>query len=77
MLNQLQEQIARLKTAGAHYVDARWYPVEETNDLLMWNGNLKTATASSESGVGVRVLYGGAWGFSAASDVSDLGGLVR
>lgn len=75
MLNQLQEQIARLKTAGAHYVDARWYPVEETNDLLMWNGNLKTATASSESGVGVRVLYGGAWGFSAASDVSDLAGL--
>ena len=75
MLNPLQEQIARLKAAGARYVDARWYPVEETNELLMWNGNLKSATASSESGVGVRVLYRGAWGFSAASDVSDLAGL--
>ncbi len=71
MLNQLQAQIARLKAAGATYVDARWYPIEETNELLMWNGNLKAASASSESGVGVRVLYRGAWGFSAASDVSD------
>jgi TldD protein len=59
-------------SAGALYVDARWYPVEETNDLLMWNGNLKEATASRESGVGVRVLYKGAWGFSAASDTANL-----
>lgn len=72
MLNQLREQIARLKAAGAQYVDARWHPAEETNELLMWNGNLKEAAASSESGVGVRVLYAGAWGFSAASDVGAL-----
>ncbi len=72
MRNQLQQQMARLKAAGAHYVDARWYPFEETNALLMWNGNLKEATASRESGVGVRVLYQGAWGFSAASDTSNL-----
>ncbi len=75
MLRQLREQIARLKAAGAGYVDARWYPFEETENLLLWNGNLKTAAASSESGVGVRVLYRGAWGFSAASDLSDLKGL--
>lgn len=72
MRKQLQEQIARLRAAGAHYVDARWYPLEETNELLMWNGNLKEAYASRESGVGVRVLYQGAWGFSAASDLSHL-----
>lgn len=75
MLNQLGTQIARLKAAGAQYVDARWVPLEETNELLMWNGNLKSATASNESGVGVRVLHRGAWGFSAASDVSDLAAL--
>ncbi len=75
MLKQLQEHIERLRAAGAHYVDARWYPVEETNDLMMWNGNLKEASASRESGVGVRVLYKGAWGFSAASDTSQLGAL--
>lgn len=72
MRKQLQEHIARLRAAGALYVDARWYPVEETNDLLLWNGNLKNATAARESGVGVRVLYQGAWGFSAASDTGNL-----
>lgn len=72
MRKQLHEHIARLKAAGALYVDARWYPFEETNELLMWNGNLKEASASRESGVGVRALYKGAWGFSAASDTGDL-----
>ncbi len=55
------------------YVDTRWYPFEETNSLTMWNGNLKEASFTHESGIGVRVLYKGAWGFSASSDVSDLG----
>jgi TldD protein len=72
---ELKKQIERLKSAGATYVDARWYPREETNSLMMWNGNLKNASASQESGVGVRVLYKGAWGFSASSDMSSLGGL--
>jgi len=72
MLKQLQEQIERLKKAGVTYVDARWYPLEETNQLVMWNGNLKGATSSRESGVGVRVLYKGAWGFSASSDLTNL-----
>lgn len=72
MRKQLQEHIARLRDAGALYVDARWYPVEETNDLVMWNGNLKNAVAARESGVGVRVLYKGAWGFSATSDTGNL-----
>ncbi|MFO7586223.1 MAG: TldD/PmbA family protein [Anaerolineales bacterium] len=72
---QIKTQIERLKSAGATYVDARWYPREETNSLTMWNGNLKNASASQESGIGVRVLYKGAWGFSASSDMSSLGGL--
>jgi TldD protein len=75
MQNQLREQIERLKKAGATYVDARWYPVEEANYLMMWNGNLKTAASSRESGVGIRALYKGAWGFSASSDVSNIGAL--
>jgi TldD protein len=75
MQKELQRQIDRLRAAGATYVDARWYPVEETNDLLMWNGNLKNAVYNRESGVGVRVLYKGAWGFSASSDLTDLAGL--
>ena len=75
MLQDLKRQIEQLKNKGATYVDARWYPVEEANYLLMWNGNLKSATASRESGLGIRVLYKGAWGFSASSDMSDVGRL--
>jgi TldD protein len=75
MRKQLKGQIERLKAAGATYVDARWYPLEEANSLVMWNGNLKNAASSRESGVGVRVLYEGAWGFSASSDPGNLGAL--
>jgi TldD protein len=75
MLKDLKQQIERLQAAGATYVDARWYPYEESNALTMWNGNLKNATSSRESGVGIRVLYKGAWGFSASSDVSNPTGL--
>ena len=75
MLQQIKQQIDRLRALGVDYADARWVPVEENNYLLMWNGNLKEAVLQRESGIGVRVLYKGAWGFSAASDLSDLPGL--
>jgi len=75
MLDKIKQQIERLKSLGATYVDTRWVPVEESNYLLMWNGNLKSASSARESGVGIRVLYKGAWGFSASSDLSDLAAL--
>ncbi len=77
MLDQLKQQIERIKASGATYVDARWYPYEKTDTLTMWNGNLKNASSASESGIGVRVLYNGAWGFSASSDLGDLDGLFN
>lgn len=75
MLDKIKQQIERIKGMGADYVDARWYPFEEANYLMMWNGNLKSAVSARESGVGIRVLYNGAWGFSASSDLSDLAAL--
>jgi TldD protein len=75
MQDQIKQQIERLRSRGATYVDARWYPFEESDQFLMWNGNLKNATASRESGLGIRVLYQGAWGFSASSDLGGLPGL--
>lgn len=72
MLKQIKEEIERIRGLGATYVDARWYPFEHTNYMLMWNGNLKENTHASESGIGIRVLYKGAWGFSASSDLSNL-----
>ncbi len=75
MQREIKQQIERLQAAGATYVDARWYPFEEANFLMMWNGNLKNTTSTRESGMGVRVLYKGAWGFSASSDLSSLNAL--
>jgi TldD protein len=75
MREQIKQEIERLKGMGATYVDTRWYPFEEQNYLLMWNGNLKTTTSARESGVGIRVLYKGAWGFSASSDMGNLSAL--
>jgi len=69
--DSIRKLIDQLHAKGAHYVDARWYPHEDSNFLFMWNGNLKENNASSQSGLGVRVLYNGAWGFSASSDLSD------
>ena len=77
MIEKIQQEINRLKGLGATYVDTRWYPLEEQNYLLMWNGNLKTTASSRESGVGIRVLYKGAWGFSASSDLSNLSALYE
>ncbi len=75
MLERIKQQVERLKAKGATYVDTRWYPFEEANSLMMWNGNLKDASFSRQSGLGVRVLYQGAWGFCASSDASDLSGV--
>jgi TldD protein len=75
MLGSIKQNIDRVKSKGATYVDARWYPFEETNDLDMLNGNLKNTSFSRESGIGVRVLYKGAWGFSASSDMANLAGI--
>jgi predicted Zn-dependent protease len=76
MLKRIRGQIERLMGAGATYADARWYPFEDADHLTMWNGNLKKAVASRESGIGVRVLYRGAWGFSASSDTGGLEALI-
>lgn len=75
MLQNIKQQIDRIKARGATYVDARYYPYEETNQLFMLNGNLKDASSSRESGIGVRVLYKGAWGFSASSDLGNMDAL--
>jgi TldD protein len=77
MQSSIKQQIDRLKARGAMYVDARYHPYEQSNQLYMLNGNLKDASAAHSSGIGVRVLYNGAWGFSASSNMTDLNGLFN
>lgn len=72
MIHQIQKEIDRLKSLGAAYADARWYPYEDAEAMMMINGNLKANVAARESGIGIRVLYKGAWGFSASSEMTNL-----
>lgn len=67
-----KEHLKRLKDAGASYADVRYAPNEESSFLYMWNGNLQVFNHTAQSGFGVRVLYGGAWGFAASSDLSSI-----
>ena len=55
--------------AGATYADVRVQEID-TEDLSVRNGVLETAERASSTGVGVRVLVDGAWGFAATSDLS-------
>ncbi len=58
--------------SGADYVDARFYTDDNSESLFLNDGNLEGNSTSFESGLGVRVLFGGAWGFAATSNINDL-----
>jgi TldD protein len=55
--------------AGIDYVDAR-ATVEERERIDLRNREVEQLTRTSSSGVGVRVLSGGGWGFAALPEVS-------
>lgn len=67
-----KSQIKRLTDRGASYADVRYFPREEENALIMWNGNFLAFDRSETSGYGVRVLVDGAWGFAASSNLTDV-----
>jgi len=60
--------IARLVDEGAAYVDARHFVEDSSETLVLYDGNLEGNDTTVQSGIGVRVLCGGAWGFAASSD---------
>ncbi|MGI6691301.1 MAG: TldD/PmbA family protein [Clostridiales bacterium] len=72
MAYQWKAELDRLLAQGAAYADVRYHPREEHSTLMIWNGNMHAFARDAESGFGVRVLYDGAWGFAAASDLSNI-----
>ncbi len=65
-MNELAHSAVRAALeAGADYADARSNHVL-TEELTIRNGNLSEAGVREDSGLGVRVLKNGCWGFSAA-----------
>lgn len=72
LIAAIREAVQRLRQAGASYADARYYPQQDDEVLTVMQGNLKSVERSVTTGVGIRVLYHGAWGFAAASSLDAL-----
>jgi len=71
------KELARLaidtaSARGAGYADARLIQIRE-EDLHFKNGEPAGVERSSSTGLGVRVLVDGAWGFAATDDLSRSG----
>ncbi len=69
----VDENISRVISLGATYVDARFFLEDRSETLVMYDGNLEVNDTTLESGIGIRVLWDGAWGFAATSDLSGMG----
>ncbi len=69
---RVAENIRRTMKSGAQYTDVRWYSDDSCQQFMILDGNLEANDTTVESGIGVRVLYGGAWGFAATSRISDI-----
>ena len=71
---RVRKNISRIMEGGAGYVDARFFASDREEQLVLYDGNLEGNDTGYESGLGVRVLWGGAWGFAATSDSGDMQG---
>lgn len=69
---EISRNISRISSEGASYVDVRFYFDDSSETLLFYDGDLEANDTTVESGIGVRVLWEGAWGFAATSDPSGL-----
>ena len=56
---------------GAQYCDVR-AEIVESNGFLLENGEIEHFTSSRDSGLGIRVLVNGAWGFLSISNPMSL-----
>jgi TldD protein len=69
---EIRRQIERVVSRGAEYSDARYFLEDRTEDLVLYDGNLEANDTGFQTGIGARVLWGGAWGFAATSDTGKV-----
>ncbi len=62
---RLENAVQRAARSGASYADAR-YVERESETVSAKDGQVEGIDRDSDRGVGVRVLYNGAWGFAAS-----------
>ncbi len=70
--NRIKNSIESLISKKAEYVDARLVTEDNSESVVLYDGNLEDNDTTFENGIGVRTLYKGAWGFAATSDLSKI-----
>src|SRR5437762_5522628 len=70
MLDLSQQAVAAARAAGADYSDAR-FVTEENESLTVRNQEMEGLDRSFSSGLGIRVLVDGYWGFAATARTND------
>ncbi len=60
------------RSLGASYADAR-FEVSSDKGLLIENGSIEHFASTQNSGIGIRVLVDGAWGFYAFTNPDGIG----
>jgi TldD protein len=68
----IKAQIDAAVGSGAEYADARFYADDSSETLVLYDGNLEANDTEFQSGLGVRILLGGAWGFAATSNTNQI-----
>lgn len=64
--------LSEIKVSGVGYADAR--VVKRTaEEITVQNGRVVGVESRESMGIGIRVLYKGAWGFAGSNDLSDKG----
>src|SRR5437763_7712649 len=66
MIDVVQEAVEAATRAGAGYADARLVG-EDTESISVRNGEMEGVDRGRSTGVGIRVLAGGYWGFAATA----------
>jgi TldD protein len=66
--SRLSNAVAWAAASGASYADAR-YVERESESVSVKDGQIESVDRDGDRGVGVRVLYKGAWGFAASDRI--------
>lgn len=71
---RIRDNLDKMINQGAEYSDIRYFEEDDSETLILYDGNLEINDTTYQSGIGVRVLAGGTWGFAATSDMDELNG---
>ena len=74
MKGMLVSILARMKKLGVDYADIRHERIT-TESMQALDGEVEGFSTDASAGVGIRVLYRGAWGFAATNVVTEEGAM--